>query len=42
MPANKQSRGGRRPFSLHQKGTTAVEFALLAGIFFTFVFGIIG
>jgi Flp pilus assembly protein TadG len=41
MPANKPSRAVPRPFRLRQEGTAAVEFALLAGIFFTLVFGII-
>jgi hypothetical protein len=41
MSANKPSRVTYRPFRLRQAGTAAVEFALLAGVFFTLVFGII-
>jgi hypothetical protein len=41
MPANKPSRATRRPFPLRQQGTAAIEFALLAGLFFTIVFGIV-
>lgn len=40
MSANKPQGGVRFPRS-RQNGTAAVEFALLAGIFFTLVFGII-
>jgi Flp pilus assembly protein TadG len=41
MPANKTPRALRHPFRLRQEGTAAIEFALLAGLFFTLVFGII-
>ncbi len=40
MRENNRTRA-RRPFALRQQGSTAVEFALLAGLFFTLVFGII-
>jgi len=42
MSANNPSRGARRRPGLHarQRGTAAVEFALLAAVFFTLVFGI--
>jgi Flp pilus assembly protein TadG len=41
MPANKTPRALRRPSRQRQEGTAAIEFALLAGVFFTLVFGII-
>lgn len=41
MWANKPSPAARHPRILRQAGVAAIEFALLAGIFFTFVFGII-
>ena len=42
MPANKSPRVlRRRSPTRRQEGTAAIEFALLAGIFFTLVFGII-
>jgi hypothetical protein len=41
MLANNPRRGVRRRPLFLQRGTAAVEFALLAAIFFTFVFGII-
>lgn len=41
MPANKPSRALQRPLQRRQEGTAAVEFVLLAGIFFTLVFGVI-
>lgn len=34
-------KGAPRSPKIYQRGTTAVEFALLAGLFFTFVFGIL-
>lgn len=37
---NSRARASKAPLA-HQAGTAAVEFALLAAIFFTFVFGII-
>jgi hypothetical protein len=41
MSANNPQRGVRQRLRSRQKGTAAVEFALLAAIFFTLVFGII-
>lgn len=41
MLANNPPSALRRVLRLHQEGTAAIEFALLAGIFFTLVFGII-
>lgn len=41
MRANKPSPAAPRPRIQRQAGVVAIEFALLAGIFFTFVFGII-
>ena len=41
MSVHNASRVPRRRPGVHQKGTAAVEFALLALVFFTFVFGII-
>jgi hypothetical protein len=40
MSATSRPRGARRPPSASQRGTAAVEFALLASIFFTLVFGV--
>ena len=41
MSENNQSRGKRPRLSARQGGTTAVEFAIVAMIFFTMVFGVI-
>lgn len=41
MPANNPTKTLRGSLRLRQAGTAAVEFALLAGVFFTLVFGII-
>lgn len=41
MSANNRSKGMRHRPHIRQQGTTALEFVLLAGVFFTLVFGII-
>jgi hypothetical protein len=41
MPANNPRRAPRRPPRPRQKGAAGIEFALLAGLFFTLVLGII-